>query len=128
MGRKEKEERCMGRPTVNDFGNPSYLVLTDFFSTTRRVERLLIKQPPVSSDSSAAVTAPLAPLPTGLLILSMTRLRSYALNYLPSSIREPFLEDLGDLEDPELDTNGKLRIVERMWRSWGTIGEGVIRP
>jgi len=99
-------------------------IRTAFFFATRRVERLLIKQPPVSSDSSA-VNAPLAPLPTGLLILSMTRLRLYALNYLPSSIREPFLEDL---KDPELDTNGKLRIVKRMWRSWGTTGEGVIRP
>ena len=46
----------------------------------------------------------------------------------PSSIWEPFLEDLGDLEDPELDASGKLRIVERMWRSWGTAGEGVVRP
>jgi len=100
MGQKEEEQL-----TVNDFGNPSSLLITAFFFTTRRVERLLIKQPQVSSDSSAAITAPLAPLPTGL-ILSITRLRSYALNFLPSSIREPFLEDLGDLEDPELDTNG----------------------
>ena len=57
MGRKEKEQL-----TVNDFGNPSSLLLTAFFFTTRGVERLFIKQPPVSSDSSAAITAPLAPL------------------------------------------------------------------
>jgi len=98
-------------------------------SHSRRIERLLTKQPRKSpSESPSSLdTAPIASLPTGLLILSLTRLRSYALNHLPANIREPFLEDLGDLEDTRLGTEAKLRIVDRMWRCWGGTGEGVIR-
>jgi len=36
-----------------------------------------------------------------------------------SRLREGFLEDVGDLEDPSLDREEKMRVVERMWRSWG---------
>ena len=32
-----------------------------------------------------------------------------------------FLEDVGDLEDPTLGRVEKLRVVERMWRSWGAV-------
>lgn len=100
-------------------------------SHSRRIERLLTKQPRKSPSESESPTplsnAPLASLPTGLLILSLTRLRSYALNHLPANIREPILEDLGDLEDTRLGTEAKLRIVDRMWRCWGGTGEGVIR-
>ena len=42
-------------------------------------------------------------------------------------MRTPFLEDLGDLEDTRLGREAKLRVVERMWRCWGTYGEGVFR-
>jgi len=77
------------------------------------------------TDTSAST--PLPALPTGLLILSLTRLRSYALNHLPANIREPFLEDLGDLEDTALGKEAKLRVIERMWRTWGMAGEGVVR-
>lgn len=89
----------------------------------RRIERLLVMQPPTPSADSVEI----APLPTGLLILSLTRLRSYALSYLPPSMRTPFLEDLDDLEDTELGREAKLRVVERMWRCWGARGEGIFR-
>ncbi|KIM45835.1 hypothetical protein M413DRAFT_440881 [Hebeloma cylindrosporum] len=89
----------------------------------RRIERLLIMQPPALATGSVEI----APLPTGLLILSLTRLRSYALSYLPPSMMIPFLEDLDDLEDTKLGREAKLRVVERMWRCWGARGEGVFR-
>ncbi|KAJ3514475.1 hypothetical protein NLJ89_g2364 [Agrocybe chaxingu] len=94
----------------------------------RRIERLLVQQPsgpsPPSSDHD---DAPLSALSTGLLFLSLTRLRSYALRYLPPNVRAPFLEDLGDLEDTSLGRDAKLRVVDRMWRCWGTGREGVFR-
>lgn len=34
-------------------------------------------------------------------------------------MREGFLEDVQDLEDPNLDRTEKLRVVDRMWKSWG---------
>lgn len=86
----------------------------------RRIERLLILHP------TADAGAPIGSLSTGLLILSLTRLRSYALEYLPMRVQTPFLEDLGDLEDTSLDREVKLRIVDRMWRCWGAGGQGII--
>ena len=92
----------------------------------RRIERLLITQP----------TTPLPSLPTGLLLLSVTRVRTYGERFLPGSssssgyftrsrlpvgMRETFLEDVADLEDPELGRDAKMRVVERMWRCWGTV-------
>ncbi|KAJ3890608.1 ATP synthase regulation protein NCA2-domain-containing protein [Lentinula edodes] len=78
--------------------------------------------------NTAAGTQPSA-LTTGLLILSLTQLRTYAERYLPSSsastsysatsLREAFLEDLSDLQDPELGVDQKRIVVERMWRCWG---------
>jgi len=100
------------------------------FIFSRRIERLLILQPPTPkshSKSGLESSSPIAPLPTGLLILSLTRLRSYALGYLPADIQTPFLEDLGDLENTELGRDEKLKIVERMWRSWGIGKDAVIR-
>ncbi|KAF4609591.1 hypothetical protein D9613_012272 [Agrocybe pediades] len=97
----------------------------------RRIERLLIHQPPTATSSfeseAGSKLAPIAPLPTGLLILSLTRLRSYALGYLPEDIRLPFLEDLGDLENTELGRDEKLKVVERMWRCWGMGKNAVIK-
>jgi len=58
------------------------------------------------------------------MILSLTKLRSYALLYLPARIRLPFLEDLQDLENPLFNTEKKLRVVDRMWRCWAA-GEAV---
>ncbi|OBZ71735.1 putative endo-beta-1,4-glucanase D [Grifola frondosa] len=61
------------------------------------------------------------PLTSGLLLLSVSHLRTYAEQYLPanSRIREGFLEDVADLEDPALGRAEKLRVLDRMWRSWG---------
>jgi nuclear-control-of-ATPase protein 2 len=99
----------------------------------RRVERLLISHPqhvsPASPpDKTAAdsatrlsTTAGIPHLTTGLLLMSLTRLRTYAVWVLPagSGIREGFLEDVEDLEDVRLGRVEKVRVVERMWRCWG---------
>ena len=55
------------------------------------------------------------------MVLSLAHLREYALASLParSRLREGFLEDIEDLEDPELSRSEKLRIIDRMWKSWG---------
>jgi nuclear-control-of-ATPase protein 2 len=94
----------------------------------RRVERILNASDAelgADADAGETVAKRLAPLPTGLMILSLTRLRSYALTSLPTKIREPFIEDLADLEDPMLGTRAKLRVVDRMWRCWGGVGLGI---
>ena len=64
----------------------------------------------------------LPPLTSGLLLLSVTQLRYYGETCLPSSsrIREGFLQDVKDLEDQKLGRNEKLRVLDRMWRNWGT--------
>lgn len=54
-------------------------------------------------------------------MLSLTHLRHYALTSLParSRLREGFVEDVQDLEDPNLGRREKLRVLDRMWNSWG---------
>ena len=59
---------------------------------------------------------------TGLLFLSLSRLQTYASQYLSSRIREAFLEDLEDLADPQLGREDKLLVVSRVWRCWGGVG------
>lgn len=84
-------------------------------------------------------------LTTGLLTLSINQLRTYAERHLPSSssstassitsqplyptatgssfstsssassLRDAFLEDVSDLQDPELSIDQKQAVVERMW-------------
>jgi len=87
-------------------------VLTLFH--TRRIERLLILQP----ADRQQVTA----LTSGLLLLSLARLRTFAVNNLPlnTRLRHGFLEDLSDLENPDLGRDAKLEVVHRMWRCWGS--------
>ncbi|KAI0670967.1 NCA2-domain-containing protein [Trametes maxima] len=101
----------------------------------RRIERLLVAQPDshhqhrthasalTTAGSSEKSTAAVSPLTSGLLLLSVTRLRKYAETSLPanSRLREGFLEDVADLEDPRLGRADKLRVVDRMWRSWGDV-------
>ena len=94
---------------------------------TRRIERLLIFQPHSQRHIDGTTTpqfnsgGSLPPLTSGLLLLSVTQLRYYGEACLPASsrIREGFLEDVKDLEDPKLGRNEKLRVVDRMWKSWG---------
>lgn len=93
--------------------------LNDPLNAYRRVEKLLILSPAPYTGGHD--------LSTGLLMLSLTRLRAYALECLPARLRTPFLEDLNELENTQLGHEAKLRIVDRMWRCWGTNGEGIIR-
>ena len=99
----------------------------------RRVERLLITEPDsegnaMASEGEKPVThRQLSPVTSGLLIIALARLRSYAEKRLPerSLLRQEILADIGDLEDPTLAKAEKLRIVDRMWRSFGrTLGWG----
>ena len=114
----------------------------------RRIERLLITQPGGRAnehrhvdpradehrhaDARAEVgqcgdatdkdpNGAIPPLTAGLLLLSVSSLRQYGETWLPprSRLREGFLEDVGDLEDPRLGREEKMRVVERMWRTWG---------
>ncbi|KAF9221674.1 NCA2-domain-containing protein [Gyrodon lividus] len=91
----------------------------------RRIERLLLFQPKSShkhADQQHDKQPDSIPsLTSGLLVLSLTHLRNYALTSLPSRsrLREGFLEDVQDLEDPSLGRWEKLRVLDRMWNSWG---------
>ncbi|CAE6533892.1 Nuclear control of ATPase protein 2 [Ashbya gossypii ATCC 10895] [Rhizoctonia solani] len=115
------------------------------FDTIRRIERLLLAPPshhqrthvqgfpssesaqappsPASSEHTAspAPQTDLLPLTSGLLLLSLARLKRFASTCLPvgSRLRDGFLADVADLEDPRLGRTEKLRVVERMWRAWG---------
>ncbi|KZT60280.1 NCA2-domain-containing protein [Calocera cornea HHB12733] len=77
----------------------------------RRVEHLLL------------APEPLKPLTQGLLVLSLSSLRTYAQTYLPTRtrLREGFLEDIGDLEDVSLQRGDKRVVVQRMRSDWGTV-------
>ena len=94
-------------------------MLTRTLNSSRRIERLLIRE---KDRQVSSLTA-------GLLMLSVARLQSYAERYLPerSQLKEGFLEDVEDLEDPELGGNERRLVLERMWRSWGgVLGLGTI--
>ncbi|KAJ7134989.1 NCA2-domain-containing protein [Mycena crocata] len=92
---------------------------TSAWAAMRRIERLLVSQPRVGESKTNSLT----PLTTGLLLISVTRLRVFAETSLPngSRLREGFIEDVGDLEDPAMPREEKLRVVDRMWRSWGGV-------
>ena len=89
----------------------------------RRIERLLLFQPISQAnrlEEAYASSDAIPPLTSGLLVLSLTHLRNYALTSLPprSPLREGFLEDVQDLEDPSLGRWEKLRVLDRMWKNW----------
>lgn len=104
-----------------------------------RVERLLTQAPASSGSPSGSTAAfnnvfqsqtsfepPTLPLDAkthGHLMISLTSLRRYAEQHLPkrSAQREAFLDDLADLENAQLSKDDKIRVVQRMWRSWGGI-------
>ncbi|TDL23302.1 NCA2-domain-containing protein [Rickenella mellea] len=90
------------------------------WTSIRRVERVLISK---ELYPDAAQSIP--PLTLGLLLISVSHLRTYAETCLPplSRLREGFLEDVADLEDLEFGRDEKRMVVDRMWRSWGvTLG------
>ncbi|KAG2156005.1 NCA2-domain-containing protein [Suillus bovinus] len=97
---------------------------TSVWLAMRRIERLLLFQPKLlhhHHDTENLHSDTIPALTTGLLVLSLAHLREYALTSLParSRLREGFLEDIEDLEDPGLRRSEKLRIIDRMWKSWG---------
>ncbi|KAL5524319.1 NCA2 [Sanghuangporus sanghuang] len=95
----------------------------------RRVERLLITSPsgkhPISLASSGEHHSDfnVPPLTSGLLLISVARLREFAEARLPahSLLRSGILADIADLESPDFGRSEKLRIIDRMWRSWGNV-------
>lgn len=128
------------------------------FWVMRRVERLLVLNPTLqvanASDDGREEGQPSA-LTTGLLTLSINQLRTYAERHLPSSssssitspplystatgssfstsssassLSDAFLEDVSDLQDPELSIDQKQAVVERMWRCWSVaLGWGRVK-
>ncbi|KAF9512937.1 hypothetical protein BS47DRAFT_1297082, partial [Hydnum rufescens UP504] len=107
------------------------------FYMIRRIERLLTNAQSIAAGTLSALAesspttsipltrwkvTPLDPLTQGLLLVSVSHLRRYVERHLPkrSRLREGFLEDLSDLEDPARGgRNEKLQVVHRMWHSWG---------
>lgn len=122
------------------FFDPRLFAKPPLSDTPRRVERILntpldhnrpcaevqalihTHSTPSAKQGSTSLPPPLA---TGLLMLSINQLRSYGLTYLPprSQLQHGFLEDVDDLEDAgaRLTREDRLRIVQRMWRSWGGV-------
>ncbi|KAG2010232.1 hypothetical protein CC2G_013069 [Coprinopsis cinerea AmutBmut pab1-1] len=115
--------------------------LRQAWADLRRVERLLIR----GGTPKDEVQHHPSPLSTGLILLSLARLRVYGNSLpvyspLPGSSQRPlgrsvgtiglrlsasstrldlrgaFLEDLNDLADPSIAREDKLRVVSRMWR------------
>lgn len=90
----------------------------------RRIERLLLFLPKshINHGDEGPPSDVIPPLTSGLLVLSLTHLRKYALTSLParSQLREGFLEDVRDLEDPSLGRWEKLRVLDRMWKNWAS--------
>ncbi|KAG5648362.1 hypothetical protein DXG03_004934 [Asterophora parasitica] len=100
--------------------------ISGVWSAMRRTERLLISQPRAhrhnrGKEEDEQHASSISPLTAGLLLISVARLRTYAETHLPlrSRLREGFLEDVGDLANPDLGRTDKMRVVERMWRCWG---------
>lgn len=56
---------------------------------------------------------------TPFLIFLFDVLTSIVSLSLSLSFHQEFLQDLLDLEDPEVTKDAKLAVVDRMWRSWG---------
>ncbi|KAG9049456.1 Nuclear control of ATPase protein 2 [Tulasnella sp. UAMH 9824] len=84
----------------------------------------IAETPESDSDAESPRMTP-PPLTQGLLLLSVTHLRSYAMECLParSNLQQAFLEDVEDLEDPsgKLSREDQLRVVDRMWRNYGRL-------
>lgn len=102
------------------------LLTSSRHSTPERTVKLRSHTSKISSTqpsraSSVETTDLLPPKTNGLIILSLTHLRYYAMRHLPSRsrVREGFLEDVSDLENPELGREAKRRVIDRMWRCWG---------
>ncbi|KIK62570.1 hypothetical protein GYMLUDRAFT_96146 [Collybiopsis luxurians FD-317 M1] len=80
-----------------------------------------------SSSSSVAAPATTTSSTTSPTLVSGTSSASASTSYSASSLREGFLEDVTDLQDPELSVEQKRAVVERMWRCWGgALGWGVV--
>ena len=92
----------------------------------RRVEQLLINSQTIDSHPPSdmpGTDSTLPPLTSGLLLIAVARLREFAEKRLPahSLLRSGVLADVAELESPTLGRAEKLRVVERMWRSWGKV-------
>ncbi|OCF33869.1 hypothetical protein I316_04581 [Kwoniella heveanensis BCC8398] len=85
-----------------------------YFNGVRSIERLLITAPKDTQEMSDK--------DRGLLIVSVSGLRTWATG-LSGNNREGFMDDLRMVEDPRLTRGDKLRVVERIWRSWGAEGK-----
>lgn len=79
----------------------------------REIERIILTAPKNSQE--------LPDRDRGLLIVSMTGLRTWAAG-LGGGSREAFLADLRMVEDARMSRGDKLRVVERIWRCFGTDG------
>lgn len=81
---------------------------------SRDIERLLLTAPKKDEQMSDKNR--------GLIIVGVSGLRTWATG-LSGGSREGFLNDLRMVEDPTMSRGDKLRVVERIWRCWGTDGK-----
>lgn len=89
-----------------------------FLEMDRRLERLLTLSYSKENELDCETQ--------GILLCEVHLLRSYAA-YLPSrnSIRDLFIEDLRDLENPKLSITQKLQTINRMSRSWSFLKQPI---
>ncbi|WWC86785.1 uncharacterized protein L201_001664 [Kwoniella dendrophila CBS 6074] len=85
-----------------------------YFNGLRSIERLLITSPKDSEEMSNK--------DRGLLIVSVSNLRTWSTGLVPGSSREHFIDDLRMIENPLLKRGDKFRVIERIWRCWGIDG------
>ncbi|ORY20910.1 ATP synthase regulation protein NCA2-domain-containing protein [Naematelia encephala] len=85
----------------------------EYFNGVRDIERLLITSPKHEEAMSDR--------DRGLLIVGVSRMRTWAAG-LGGGTKDAFLDDLRMVEDPVLSRGDKLRVMERVWRCWGTTG------
>jgi hypothetical protein len=78
------------------------------------IERLLLNAPKKEEQMSNK--------DRGLLIVGVSSMRTWAAG-LGGSNREGLLDDLRLVEEPGLGRVDKLRVIERIWRCWGTDGK-----
>jgi len=78
------------------------------------MERLLLTSPKKEEQMSYK--------DRGLLIVGVSSMRTWAAG-LSGGSREGFLDDLRLVEEPGLGRADKLRVIERIWRCWGTDGK-----
>jgi hypothetical protein len=112
-GEAKSAERVEEDLTSTAYGTFRHEPHSTSSSCCSEIERILLTAPKKTQE--------LPDRDRGLLIVSVTGMRTWAAG-LGGSGREAFLGDLRMVEDTRLSRGDKLRVVERIWRCFGTDG------